>query len=105
MRLNENYRSGPDILQAALEVISHNEGGERRMEARCKGGVPVRIVAAEDGWGEAVFVAKEITRQIGGIDMLDTDENGAGQGRPARGFSDIAVLYRTHRQAACWKSA
>lgn len=24
--LNENYRSGPDILQAALEVISHNEG-------------------------------------------------------------------------------
>ncbi len=100
VRLNENYRSGPDILQAALEVISHNEGGERRMEARRKGGVPVRIVAAEDGWGEAVFVAKEITRQIGGIDMLDTDENGAGQGRPARGFSDIAVLYRTHRQAA-----
>lgn len=100
VRLDENYRSGPDILQAALGVISHNEGGARRMEARCKGGLPVRIVAAEDMRREAIFVAKEITRQIGGIDMLDTDENGAGGERPARGFSDIAVLYRTHRQAA-----
>lgn len=100
VRLEENYRSTPDILQAALGVISHNEGGERRMEARRKEKTPVRIVSAEDGRREAIFVAKEITRQIGGIDMLDTDENGAGGEGPVRGFSDIAVLYRSHRQAA-----
>ncbi|MDE6202394.1 MAG: ATP-dependent helicase, partial [Lachnospiraceae bacterium] len=100
VRLEENYRSAPDILQAALGMISHNKGGQRRMMARHKAGLPVRIVSAEDERREAIFVAKEITRQIGGIDMLDTDENGAGGERPARGFSDIAVLYRTHRQAA-----
>ncbi len=62
--------------------------------------LPLRIVSAQDERREAIFVAKEIARQIGGIDMLDTDQNGAGENRPLRGFSDIAVLYRTRRQAA-----
>ena len=60
----------------------------------------MRMVSAEDERREAIFVAKEITRQIGGIDMLDTDRNSAGENRAVRGFSDMAVLYRTHRQAA-----
>ena len=57
-------------------------------------------MTAEDEWREAIFVAREINRQIGGIDMLETDENSARENRPVRGFSDIAILYRTHRQAA-----
>ncbi len=100
IRLEENYRCAPAILHGALGVISRNEGGERRMEARRKGQQPVRMVSAEDERGEAVFVAKEINRQVGGMDMRDTDEKGAGEGGPVRGFSDMAVLYRTHRQAA-----
>ncbi len=100
IRLEENYRSTPDILHAALKMVSLNEGEERRMTARRKAGLPVRIVTAEDEWREAIFVAKEINRQIGGIDMLDTEENGRAEGRTVRGFSDMAVLYRTHRQAA-----
>lgn len=100
VRLEENYRSAPAVLYAGLGLISHNKGPERRMEARAKQGPPVRIVSAGDERREAIFVAREIGRQIGGIDMLDTDENGAGTERQARGFSDIAVLYRTHRQAA-----
>ena len=102
IRLEENYRCAPAILNAALGVISHNEGGPRRMKALAGYGepFPVRIVSAEDERREAIFVAKEITRQIGGIDMLDTDRGGTGEERPMRGFSDIAVLYRTHRQAA-----
>lgn len=100
IRLEENYRSSPDILHAALGMVSQNEGGERRMTARKKTGLPVRIVTAEDEWREAIFVAKEINRQIGGIDMLDTEENGKTESRMVRGFSDMAVLYRTHRQAA-----
>jgi len=100
IRLEENYRSSPSVLGASLGVISHNKGEERRMEAKRQSGTPVRIVSAEDERREAIFVAKEINRQIGGIDMLDTDENGAGEGKAIRGFSDIAVLYRTHRQAA-----
>nr|WP_289765891.1 UvrD-helicase domain-containing protein [uncultured Acetatifactor sp.] len=105
IRLEENYRSAPAILHAALGVISHNEGEPRRMRAMAPkagqgAGLPVRIVSAEDERGEAIFVAREIIRQIGGIDMLDTDRDGTREGRRARGFSDIAVLYRTHRQAA-----
>lgn len=100
IRLEENYRSGTAILKAALEVISHNPGGTRRMTAKSECRFPVRIAAAEDQRREAIFVAKEITRQIGGIDMLDTDQNGLDEGRPVRGFSDIAVLCRTHKQAA-----
>lgn len=100
IRLEKNYRSAPDILQAALSVISHNPGKERKMETQKIQTHPVRIVSAEDERREAIFVAKEINRQIGGIDMLDTEENGTDAGCPLRGFSDIAVLYRTHRQAA-----
>lgn len=100
IRLEENYRSTPDILQASLGVISHNEGGERSMAANKAGGRPIRIVSVDDDRREAIFVAKEINRQIGGIDMLDTQENGRETGSQVRGFSDIAVLYRTHRQAA-----
>lgn len=99
IRLEENYRSAPDILQAALDLISHNKGGVRAMEAIKKQGRPVRIVSAEDERREAIFIAKEINRQIGGIDMLDTENGDRGE-EPVRGFSDIAVLYRTHRQAA-----
>lgn len=63
VRLEENYRSAPEILHTSLGLISHNKGEERRMRARGKGGLPVRIVSAEDERGEAIFVAKEIGRQ------------------------------------------
>lgn len=59
----------------------------------------VRVVEASGEMGEAIFTAKEINRLIGGIDMLDVEENHSGEQRRVRSFSDIAVLYRTHRQA------
>ena len=99
IRLEENYRSTHQILAASLAVISHNEGGARQMRAHRDGVAAVRIVTAPDERREAIFTAKEINRQIGGIDMLDTEEN-EHRGDAARSFSDIAVLYRTHRQAA-----
>ena len=99
IRLEENYRSTCQILAASLAVISHNAGGTRRMQAHRGGEAAVRIVTAPDERREAIFAAKEINRQIGGIDMLDTEEN-EHRGDSARSFSDIAVLYRTHRQAA-----
>ena len=99
IRLEENYRSTRQILAASLAVISHNEGGARQMRAHRDGIATVRIVTAPDERREAIFTAKEINRQIGGIDMLDTEEN-EHRGDAARSFSDIAVLYRTHRQAA-----
>lgn len=99
VRLGENYRSAPAVVESALSLISHNDGGRREMQALASGDALVRVAEASGEMGEAIFTAKEINRLIGGIDMLDVEENHSGDQRRARSFNDIAVLYRTHRQA------
>ena len=100
IRLKENYRSTRQILCCAQQVISHNPGMPRRLHAARGEGSPVRLVRAGSEMAEAIFVAREINRLIGGIDMVDVQEgNWNREGENMRGFSDIAVLYRTHRQA------
>lgn len=99
--LVENYRSTEPILAGAISVISRNEGEERILRPRGSGGSLIRLAEAKSELSEAIFVAKEINRMVGGIDMLDAqgglDAHNAGT---IRGFADIAVLYRTHHQAA-----
>ena len=96
IHLAENYRSAPAILQAAASVIHHNSGGQRTLLPHRPEGPAVRLVQAADGFSEAVFIAKEINRMTGGVDMLEAQA--LGHEREARAFSDIAVLCRTHRQ-------
>ena len=96
IRLTENYRSAPAILEAALAVIARNPGGDRTLVPHRPAGPPVRLVQAADGFSEAVFIAKEIGRMTGGVDMLDAQA--LDHERTVRAFSDIAVLCRTHRQ-------
>ena len=98
MRLTENYRSTPEILAAALPVAEAIDGAPRRMETHSPHGAEVRLLTAEGDRAEAIFVAKEIARMVGGIGMLEAQALGAARG--ARSFGDIAVLYRTRRQAA-----
>ena len=96
IRLVENYRSAPAVLAAALPVIAHNGGEARVLHANRPDGPRVRLVQAADDFAEAVFVAKEVGRIAGGVDMLEAQA--LGQERTVRPFSDIAVLARTHRQ-------
>lgn len=96
IRLQENYRSSPEILDCALSVIAKNPGAPRILRANCRPGVPVRVVHTADDFSEGVSIAKEIGRMTGGIDMLEAQRQ--EQGREIRAFSDIAVLCRTHRQ-------
>lgn len=96
IRLTENYRSAPAILEAALAVIARNPGGDRTLVPHRPAGPPVRLVQAADGFSEAVFIAKEIGRMTGGVDMLEAQV--LDHERTVRAFSDIAVLCRTHRQ-------
>ena len=59
----------------------------------------MRMVQASGKAAEAVFVAKEINRLVGGVDMLEAQEQRADQEkRKLRSFGEIAVLCRTHRQ-------
>ncbi len=97
--LERNYRSTPQILSLSLEVIAQNPGGRRRLLSSLPGGRTVRLVKAESGMSEAIFVAKEINRLAGGLGMLEAQEALLKEERQTRSFDDIAVLYRTHKQA------
>lgn len=104
IRLTKNYRSTPEILAAAQAAIAQKDARPRFLYPTRASGAKVRLVESHDAFSEAIFVAKEINRLVGGIDML------AAHNRPVpghsrrmsgqtRGFADIAVLYRTNRQA------
>ncbi len=104
IRLVRNYRSAPPIVRCALAAIGPNPSIEAERVLLPQ--VPdttdgqqaaVRLLDAPDDFSEAVFIAKEINRIVGGMDMLDAQSLCTRAG--SRGFSEIAVLYRTHRQA------
>ena len=92
--LRKNYRSAPEILSCALPLIERN-GGKRSMEAGREAGGAVRRIPVSDEYAEGIVIAKEIGRMVGGMDMI---ESGAEADRQV-GFADMAILYRTHRQA------
>lgn len=94
--LRVNYRCTPEILSCAMPLIGHNPG-EHLLEAGRDSGAMVRRVRVTDEMQEGIALAKEIGRMVGGVDMLEAQANGPE--RRSVGFSDIAVLYRTHRQA------
>jgi len=84
LALTENYRSTPNILRVAAQVIAQNETGagfppKTLLPARQEG-KPVRIAELRSKEEEARWVAGEIARLR----------------RAAPGWSDFAVLYRQH---------
>lgn len=95
--LQENYRSVPSVLNAALAVIAHNDGAERTLRPNRPEGAAVRVMTVGDTFSEGVFIAKEIARMTGGVDMLSAHAQ-KEQRSLTRAFSEIAVLCRTHRQ-------
>jgi len=100
IRLTKNYRSTPEILECAQSVFADGASGERTLCAVRKNGANVRLLKADDAFSEALFVAKEINRMVGGMDMLQAHASPASGAKTSKwGFGDIAVLYRTNRQA------
>lgn len=99
IRLTENYRSSGRIVRTALRLISHNPGEARELQALGAEGEKIRLVSCGSELSEAIFAAKEINRQVGGIDMLDTETGFAKETeRKQKSFGDIGILYRTHAQ-------
>ncbi|MDD3336857.1 MAG: UvrD-helicase domain-containing protein [Eubacteriales bacterium] len=95
--LKQNYRSAPSVVRCATAVIAHNEGGGRELCAKRAEGTKVRLALGEDPFSEGVFIAKEIARMTGGVDMLAARNERRDNGE-TRAFSEMAVLSRTHRQ-------
>jgi DNA helicase-2/ATP-dependent DNA helicase PcrA len=85
VRLEDNYRSTPDILHVANAAITQNVGRKgKTLRATRASGEPVTVVAALDERDEADWVLEEIKSRR-------NQEN--------RGLSDFAVLYRTNAQS------
>jgi len=84
IKLEQNYRSTANILDAANQVIAHNEGRkEKKLWTEEAEGELIKLYAAGDEREEAAWIADRI-RQL------------ARQGHP---FGDDAILYRTNAQS------
>ena len=85
IRLEQNYRSTGNILNAANEVIRHNTGRKEKTLWTEKGeGSKVHFKQFDTAYEEAEYIAEDIARRV--------KKCGAGYG-------DCAVLYRTNAQS------
>jgi len=85
IKLEQNYRSTGNILDAASNVITKNvHRTEKRLWTAEGPGAPVQVHGVYDEAEEAQLVAERISTHVT---------------MGARGFSDFAVLYRTNAQS------
>ena len=109
IRLEQNYRSTANILQAASAVVANNvkRKGKLLWTAR-QGGARIGYYEAPDGENEALFAADFIAKYIaqrGQQGETSTPERAtpahSGDPGPAR----AAVLYRTNAQSRLFEEA
>ena len=85
IKLEQNYRSTQNILNAANSVISNNMGRKGKTLWTDNGdGDKIDLYEAENEYGEAEYIAKQIDDAV--------NINGFR-------FSDCAILYRTNAQS------
>jgi DNA helicase-2/ATP-dependent DNA helicase PcrA len=97
IRLEENYRSTQNILQAASAVVANNirRKGKNLWTAR-QGGTKIGYYEAPDGENEALFAADHIAKYL--REAAQHSENGRETPR-------AAVLYRTNSQSRLFEEA
>ena len=83
IKLEQNYRSTANILDAANQVIAHNTGRkEKTLWTDDDAGDLIRLFSAGDEREEATWICEQIRRQ-----------------HQVSPYSEMAVLYRTHAQS------
>lgn len=91
IKLEQNYRSTKNIVNAANNLISYNEGRIPKIcFADAETGDDIRLKVTQDEKDEASFIAKEIIS--------------AHKNKGLR-YADIAVLYRTNAQSRAIEDA
>jgi DNA helicase-2/ATP-dependent DNA helicase PcrA len=93
IRLEQNYRSTQNILQAASAVVANNlkRKGKNLWTSR-QGGTKIGYYEAPDGENEALFVADSIAKHL--REATDNAED-----------ARVAVLYRTNSQSRLFEEA
>lgn len=84
IKLEQNYRSTANILDAANQVIAHNEGRmEKALWTEAGAGEPIRLFCAGDEREEAAWICDRIQQmQLAG-----------------KSCGDVAILYRSNAQS------
>ncbi len=90
LKLSENFRSAPNLLTASVQVISKADTDMELLAQKYSDGKLI-IHEADSDRAEADFVAGQIERMVGGLNMQNSHE-------AARSLGDIAVLYRLNTQ-------
>ncbi len=92
IKLEQNYRSSGNILEAAHSVISHNYGRkDKKLWTEKESGEKISYYRADDDREEARYVAAQ-------IDLLH-------EKRKELKYSDFAILYRTNTQSRRFEDA
>jgi len=85
IKLEQNYRSTQNVLNAANAVISNNKGRKAKaLWTEKKGGNPIHFMQFDDAYEEADFIATSVAKK---------KKNGLAD------YKDCAVLYRTNAQS------
>jgi uncharacterized protein (TIGR00375 family) len=97
--LRRNYRSGATLVAAAAALIARNSHPGQQVGNTAVSTQPGKLheFRADTPAGEAAFIVGQIEALIGGSSHREVERLGALSGTFALG--DIAVLYRTGRQA------
>ena len=97
IRLEQNYRSTQNILEAAGAVVANNikRKGKKLWTDR-QGGSLIGYYEAPDGENEALFVADRIQQFLRATNSSETQDPGRGH---------CAVLYRTNAQSRLFEEA
>jgi len=89
IKLEQNYRSTGNILEASQKIINNNKTRTNKtLFTEAERGAPIEIESLYDETAEAMFVARKIMTKIN-----------------EHPFSDFAVLYRTNAQSYAFEKA
>ncbi|MBK9440775.1 MAG: UvrD-helicase domain-containing protein [Comamonadaceae bacterium] len=116
IKLEENYRSGSNILDSANALISHNSKRLGKNLRTAQGpGEPVRVLEAPSDFAEASWMVDEMRELVGaaaqGRIKPGRAPSGSGQDTPASPEAvyfdrkEIAVLYRSNAQSRVIETA
>ncbi|MBW3550309.1 MAG: DNA helicase II [Proteobacteria bacterium] len=90
IRLEQNYRSSANILDAANAVIAHNPGRlGKKLWTDTGVGEPIDLFAAYNEMDEARFVVERLRQWV----------------RDGGSFADVAILYRSNAQSRAFEEA
>jgi DNA helicase-2/ATP-dependent DNA helicase PcrA len=109
--LEENYRSGPVILEAAMKVVEQNRDRmERALFTERRDRAPITMCQAPDERYEAEWVVSQIEDMLGGTSLFQHDSGRTDSADDERrthagGFGDFAVLYRLNAMSGPLRAA